>query len=134
MLNREKLLNGTSFLPFEEVDVPELGGVIGVQGMTACDAIEYHNALGGGDVQGIEQLAKLVVRSVVDENKDRIFQDDEWETIVKGSHAWPIAALNRVALVAMRLNQGSTEGNSEAIPVAASSSGSRSRSGKRLAN
>jgi len=124
MLTREQLLSGKSFLPFEEVNVPEFGGTIGVQGMTAAEALAYAKAIEkkGRKQEGeldIEALAKLVVRCVVDENRARIYNDDEWGEVTK----WPHAALQRVAFAAMRLNNGSAEGNSRATPGDASSSG-----------
>jgi len=123
MLTREQLLSGKSFLPFEEVDVPELGGSVGVQGMTAGDAMAYAKTIEKkgkkqDDELDIESLAKLVVRCVVDETRTRIYGDDEWGEVMK----WPHAALQRVALAAMRLNNGSAEGNSRATQGGASCS------------
>lgn len=110
MLNRDALLSGKSFLPFEEVSVPELGGTVGVQGMTAGDAMAYYVSLGkrkADERMDVDSLAKLVVRCCVDDQRQRVFEDDEWTEVVK----WPNSALQRVALAAMRVNNGTIEGN-----------------------
>ena len=108
MLTREQLV-GHRFLPFEEVKVPSMGGSIGVQGMTAGDAVAYYKIVEKQTKNGmdVEALAKLLVRCIVDEQRERIFGDDEWNEVMK----WPNAALHTVAQVAMRLNNGSAEGN-----------------------
>ena len=108
MLTREQLLDVKSLLPFEKVDVPELNGVIGVQGMTAGDAVEFYKEV--KDVKGamdVESLCKLIVRCVVDENRQRIFTNGDWELIMK----WPHSAVQKVAMVAMTLNGGGAKGN-----------------------
>jgi len=108
MLTREQLV-GHHFLPFEEVDVPALKGTVGVQGMTAGDAISYFKLIeksNGKDNSNIEGLAKLLVRCLVDENRQRIYTDDEWPEILK----WPHLAVEKLARTAMRLNR-SAEGN-----------------------
>lgn len=123
MLTKDQILNGTSFLPFRELEVPELGGTVGIQGMTAGQAIDYHRELAKlGDDPGVEGSALLIVRSLVDEKRERIFADDQWEAIITGPRAWPISAVNRVAMAAMELNGASVEGNSEATPDSDSSS------------
>lgn len=126
MLTREQLLNGKSFLPFEIIEVPELGGAIGVRGMTAGDALAFYREItkkGKKADMDAEDWAKLVVRCLVSETGERIFSDDEWETVLIGEHAWPMAALQRVALVAMRLNRGTDAGNSNATVAEDLSSG-----------
>ena len=109
MLTREQLV-GQHFLPVEEVKVRALKGTVGVQGMTAGDALDYHKAVEktakDGDVN-VESLAKLLVRCVVNDKRERVYSDDEWPEIMK----WPYSALQTVSRVAMRLNNGSAEGN-----------------------
>jgi len=115
----------------ETVDVPEWGGPVLVQELTAAQRDAFEASCVGKrgktvtpDLSNLR--AKLVIRVVVDEAGNRVFQDADAEAI----GALSATAVNRVFEVGLRLS-GMTPGdveelakNSAGEPSAASSSGS----------
>lgn len=90
---------------FEDVDVPEWGGRVRVKALTGKerDALESSMIVGKGknkDVSLKNLRAKLVARSVVDEQDRAIFTDED----IPALGAKSAAALNRVYEVAQRLS------------------------------
>lgn len=80
-LTREGLLAATQ-LPRERIDIPELGGFVFVQGMSADDRDAFEASLVTGrgkkrDVDTHNVRAKLAVRCLVDEQGTRLFKDHE---------------------------------------------------------
>lgn len=89
----------------EEVDVPEWGGTVLVQGLSGRerDDLEASMIKGKGKNASVnlENLrAKVVARTVVDEDGKRIFEDQDIPALTQKS----AAALNRVYEVAQRLS------------------------------
>uniref|UniRef100_A0A6M3LTE2 Tail assembly chaperone n=1 Tax=viral metagenome TaxID=1070528 RepID=A0A6M3LTE2_9ZZZZ len=69
-LGRDALLNAT-VLPYEAVDIPELGGTVIVQGMTAGQRDSFESSLFKGrgrkrDVNMQDMRARLLVHCLVD--------------------------------------------------------------------
>ncbi|MFB7225241.1 hypothetical protein [Streptomyces sp. NPDC056227] len=116
---------------WEDVDVPEWGGTVRVLGMSGTDRNAYQASLvvlgSNGNVQRMnmtDQLAKLVAKSVVGENFERLFSDNEVKELGKKNGA----VLERIGQVAQRLSGLRKEdveakaGNSEAPQSGASTS------------
>jgi hypothetical protein len=96
-------------LPRELVEVPEWGGAVYVRAMTALerDAFEASFVKGQGKRAQVSLLnvrAKLVVRTIVDEQGNRIFEDGDAEALGAKS----ASAVNRAFEAAARLS-GITE-------------------------
>lgn len=140
LLTREQILSASD-LPREEVEVPEWGGTIIVQGMTAAERGAYEQSFtkqvkdkrGGARTETNsdamrEVRERLAVRCIVDDKGERLFGDGDVRALGEKS----AVALERVARVAQRLN-GVTEedmeelaGNSDEMDDDDSSSDSRS--------
>jgi hypothetical protein len=90
----------------EEVSVPEWGGNVLVRGLTGAerDALEAQivraNRDGSTSVDTRNLRARLVALSVVNEDGDRIFGDEDVDALGEKS----AAALDRVFAVAQRLS------------------------------
>jgi hypothetical protein len=89
----------------EEVPVPEWGGVVLVRGLTGKqrDGLEASMIEGKGKNANVNLMnlrAKLVARSVVDEDNKRVFEDADIPALTEKS----AVALNRVYEVAQRLS------------------------------
>lgn len=121
-LTKEQILTAQD-IQREEVDVPEWGGKVLVQGLTGQerDAFEASMIKGKGknaEVNLANLRAKLVARSVINADGQRLFTDDEIPVLAKKS----AAALDRVYSVAQRLSGISAEDveeltkNSETAP------------------
>jgi hypothetical protein len=103
-LTKDQIL-GAQDIQREEVQVPEWGGMVLVQGLDGAqrDAFEESMIKGKGKnatVNLANLRAKLVARSVVDEDGKRVFDDAEITSLAKKS----AAALDRVFTVAQRLS------------------------------
>lgn len=114
---------------WEDVDVPEWGGTVRVLGMSGTERNAYQSSLvvlgPNGSVQRMnmaDQLAKLVAKSVVGEDFERLFNDNEVKELGKKNGA----VLERIGQVAQRLSGLRKEdveakaGNSDAAPSGAS--------------
>jgi hypothetical protein len=107
-LNRDKLLAAKLELPTEKVDVPELGGVVIVQGMTGKQQTGFYKLVTvKGKVDEESFNARLVTHSLVDDKGERLLKDDEFVVVQE----WPGAVFNRIAQAAMRVNGLGGAGN-----------------------
>ncbi|PKN91109.1 MAG: hypothetical protein CVU44_21060 [Chloroflexi bacterium HGW-Chloroflexi-6] len=95
---------------FEDVSVPEWGGTVRVRRLSAAEKDAFEASLtiihqqGGTVVQKpnmVNVRAKLAVRCIVDENGERIFEENEIADLGRKSGA----ALDRVVAAAKRLNR-----------------------------
>lgn len=108
---------------YEDVPVPEWGGEVRIRALSGTERDAYQNSLvsigSGGKVQRLslqDAMAKLLVRSIVDEDGERIYADkDTAELGAKNAQV-----LERLRDVAKRLSGlgkeelEEAEGNSEA--------------------
>jgi hypothetical protein len=106
LLNRDAILAAED-KNYEDVPVPEWGGTVRVAGMTGGDRNAYQASMvvlgPNGSVQRLnmaDQLAKLLSRSIVDDNGERLFSDKD----LKALSAKSGAVLDRLGDVAMRLS------------------------------
>lgn len=129
LLGREAILAATS-LKTEDVEVPEWGGTVRVRELTGTELDAYQASMrqqkGKNYVLNEANIrAKLVVRSVVGDEGERLFSDQDAAALGKLS----AAALDRVFEVAARLSRISDEDveemakNSEADQSEGSTSG-----------
>ena len=129
VLDREAIL-GADDLATESLDVPEWGGVVQVRELTSeeRDAYEASCLEGSGSNQRVRLdniRAKLVVRSLVDEDGNRVFTDADAGALGKKS----AAAMDRIFAVAQRLSKITAEDveelakNSESGPAGLSAIG-----------
>lgn len=104
-LSKAEILDALD-LKTEIVEVPEWGGAVTVRTMTGADrdAFEEQLVRVGPDGKREPDLrnmrAKLVALTVIDENGDRMFNEDD----IRALTAKSAAALARVADAAQRLN------------------------------
>ena len=104
MLTRDQILQAND-IQTEEVSVSEWGGTVLVRALDGeeRDALEASMIQGKGKTAQVNLKnlrAKLVARSIVDENGKRLFEDGDIPALAKKS----AAALNRVYEVAQRLS------------------------------
>ena len=133
MLNKNVILEAQD-LPYEDVEVPEWGGTVRIQGLNATDVIAFGSSLvkigPDGQAQEMNQdaldnvMAKLMVKTIVDEKFKRVFSDADAEALGKKS----AKVLQRLSEVATRLSglgnnavQAAAK-NSDATPADASPS------------
>jgi len=115
LLTREAILQAQD-LPYEDVAVPEWGGVVRVRALTGAERDRFEASIveqrgkGGPRLNTQNIRAKLVALTVVDEHGNRIFTDDDVEALGRKS----AAALNRVFEVAQRLS-GLTQADMEEL-------------------
>lgn len=103
-LSRDAIL-AVNDVQYEDVPVSEWGGTVRVKSLTGKerDALEASMIVGKGKNANVNLnnlRAKLVARSIVDENGARIFSDDD----ITALGAKSAAALTRVYEVAQRLS------------------------------
>jgi hypothetical protein len=121
-LTKEAILTADD-VQFEDVEVPEWEGKVRVRSLAGIerDALEASMIEGKGknaNVNLANLRAKLVARSIVDEEGKRVFEDQDIAALGRKS----AAALNRVYEVAQRLSGITQEDvdeltkNSEAAP------------------
>lgn len=112
-LSKDAIL-GAEDLKSEEVEVPEWGGSVLVRGLTGRERDDYETSLmvqrGGQMVSDIANArAKLVARCVVDDDGQRVFDNDDIGALGGKSGA----ALARVFDVAARLSGLGEDGIAE---------------------
>lgn len=119
-LNRDAIL-GADDLVREPLEVPEWGGTVYVRAMTAGEndaVIKGHSKTTFGpngvpqqhvDIDGFKTA--IVVRSLVDEDGNRMFGDHEVGLLAGKSNA----AIDKVFEVAQRLNGGGEAAIAEAV-------------------
>lgn len=109
MLKREEILSKTS-LKKESVTVDEWGGDVLVSEMSGSVRDAWEQSLRKKDENGslVSPRAKLIACTVVDEDGNRVFSDDDVEAIGKLSSL----SLEKVCEVSMRLN-GLADGDVE---------------------
>lgn len=101
-LSKDQILGNK--LKSETVTVPEWGGDVIVREMSARERDAFETAIlnrDGEEVTVENVRAHLAVRSVVDEQGNRIFGDDDAEALANQSGA----ALNRIYTKACRLSR-----------------------------
>lgn len=114
LLTRDSILQAQD-IQTEDVEVPEWGGTVRVRGLTGAQRDQFESSIVSlkGKRQDINMQnvrAKLVALSVVDEEGQRIFQDDDIRALGMKS----AVALQRVFDVAQRLS-GITEDDVEEL-------------------
>lgn len=97
-LNKESILSCPD-LTTQAVDVPEWGGQVLIQSMTAAQRESFENSLSGENkFEGLR--AKLVIASVVNESGVCVFTQDDAAALMAKS----AAAIDRIALAVNKLN------------------------------
>ena len=92
----------TNDVKTEVVNVPEWGGSVTVQGMTGAARDRWEQMLvKAGETSTENARAKLVIVSVIDENGDPLFTEDDIIALGKKSGN----ALTRISNVAQRLSR-----------------------------
>jgi hypothetical protein len=110
ILSRDAILTAQD-LTTELVNVPEWGGDVYVKSLTGSERDAFEGSLLSTDAKGKNKVtytnirAKLVAKTVCDENGVRLFTDDDIKDLSKKS----AAALQRVFEVAQRLSGLSDE-------------------------
>lgn len=104
LLNKEQILQ-IEDLPFEDVEIPEWDGMVRVRTMTGMERdafeesiIDFKNKDRKTNFQNLR--AKLVAKTVIDENGNLLFTDEDVIKLGKKS----AKALDRIFEVAQRLN------------------------------
>lgn len=130
LLSKDAIV-GADDRKWEDVPVPEWGGEVRILGMSGTERNAYQSSLvvlgSNGQPQRVnltDQLAKLLAKSIVDEDFERLFSDKE----IKALGAKNGAVLERLSEVAQRLSGlrkqdvADAAGNSEAAQSGASTS------------
>jgi len=104
LLTREAILQADD-LPRELVEVPEWGGALYVRALTGAERDAFEQSIvetrGKNTRMNLRNIrARLVALTVIDEDGNRLFSDDDVEALGRKS----AAALNRVFEVAQRLS------------------------------
>jgi hypothetical protein len=129
ILSRDQIQNASD-VQRERVPVPEWGGDVLVQGLSAKDRDDYEATIlrmNGTDakVNLANARVKLVVRTVIDEAGNKIFSAEDVNWLAQKS----AAAIERVYAVASRLSgisksdldeltKNSLDGQRDALPIA----------------
>ena len=136
VLTRDDIL-GAAQRPMEAVDLPELGGIVYVQGLTGAERDRYeasvmHRRRDGQMVPNLQGArARLIAVTLVDADCRPLFREDEEDVIA----ALPARTLQRIWDKATELSGLAEEdvenlaGNSAAVRVDGSSSDSPATSG-----
>lgn len=103
-LTRDQILEAND-IPQEEVDVPEWGGTVLVRGLTGEERDDFEGEVvqmrGKETRMNLKNFrAKLVARTIVNEEGERIFSDSDVKALGKKSGL----ALQRVFEIAQRLS------------------------------
>lgn len=111
-LGRDSILNAAD-IKYDDVDTPEWGGVTRVRMLTAADrsAFEYWCYKNMNTEQVIELHPRVCIACIVDEDGNRIFQDDDLGVLMQKNGT----VLRRVAEAAMKLNKLSADDEEEAV-------------------
>lgn len=104
LLSKEQIL-GSDDLAFEDVEIPEWGGAVRVKTMTGTERDDFEASVFGTDEKDTKAKfqnfrAKLLVRTLVNENGNRLFEDSEVEVLGKKSGK----ILDPLYTVALRVN------------------------------
>lgn len=104
LLTRDDILKAQD-LPTERVSCPEWGGEVIVRGLTGAERDAFEQGIvetrGKNTRMNLKNIrARLVALTVVDEQGNRLFSDDDVEPLGRKS----ATALNRVFEVAQRLS------------------------------
>ena len=95
LLSKQQILEAAD-LPRETVEVPEWGGSVIVQGLSAAESRELFNDAGNKDSFAV----RLLVASLVDEDGTRLFSYEDISALAAKSSQ----VLARVVKVANRIN------------------------------
>ena len=109
MLSREEILSKKD-LKKEKVTVPEWGGDVFVSEMTGEARDSFEQSLIAKDKTLKNIRARLVCSTLVDENSNRLFSDDDVEVVGKLS----AAVLDKLCKVSQNLNGLTSEDLKEA--------------------
>jgi hypothetical protein len=109
LLSRDAILHADD-IEYEDVDVPEWNGAVRVRALTGTERDAYEASMsqqrGKNYVRNLANIrAKLVVKTVVDEQGERVFSDQDANALGKKS----ASALDRIFEVAARLSRLSDE-------------------------
>jgi hypothetical protein len=105
LLSRAAILDADD-MEYEDMDVPEWGGTVRVRALTGTERDAFESSMyqqrGKNMVRNAANIrAKLVARSVVDDEGERIFSDQDVSALGKKS----AAALDRIFEVAAKLSR-----------------------------
>jgi hypothetical protein len=105
LLGKEQILAAKD-LQYEDIEVPEWGGTVRVRVMTGSERDSFEQSImkteGKEIVRDMANMrAKLLVRTICDENNKRIFTDKEINLLGEKS----ASGLEKVFEVAQRLNK-----------------------------
>ena len=121
MMNREQILASTPVLTREKVVIKEWGGTFYVREFTGSERDAWEQAI----IDNRSNVSAITVaRSLVDEQGNRVFKDEDAEAL----SLQPARILARIADKARKLNKLGADdveiekGNSEADPVDSSTS------------
>lgn len=99
-LSRESILSASD-LPFEDVEVPEWGGMVRIRTMTGTERDAFEQEMvKDGRMSFANVRARLVGRCAILPTGERLFSDDD----IQALGAKSAAGLDRVFGVAQRLN------------------------------
>lgn len=101
LLSKTQILAAND-LKTERVSVPEWGGEVIISTLPAAEKDDWDASVFDGEHRDLDNMrARLVVRCIVDEKGDRIFDDEDADALgLKSS-----AAMDRCFEVARRLNK-----------------------------
>jgi hypothetical protein len=105
LLGKEQILAAKD-LQYEDIDVPEWGGTVRVRVMTGSERDSFEQSIMKSEGREIvrdmaNMRAKLLVRTICDENNKRIFTDKEINLLGEKS----ASGLEKVFELAQRLNK-----------------------------
>jgi hypothetical protein len=98
MLTRDALLAAKDLCPKETVSIPELGGDVIMQGLTAKELASFRQSIGKADQE--TAAYKMLAMSIKDDKGARLLVEDDWKII----QDWPSRLVQRLVDVANRLN------------------------------
>ena len=115
MLNREQILD-IQDLGFEEIEVTEWGGTVRIRTMTGSERDAFESEiyeLKGDNVKFNREnfRARLLVRTIVDENNERLFTDADVIALGKKS----AKVLDKLFAISQKLNGISAQDKNEII-------------------
>lgn len=77
-LTKDQLFKGASKIGLDSIDIPELGGVIYLAPLTASEILPFISADDSDGILGMNaRQNNLIVRAIVDEKSNRIFDDED---------------------------------------------------------
>lgn len=77
-LTKDQLFKGASKIGLDSIDIPELGGVIYLAPLTASEILPFISADDSDGILGMNaRQNNLIVRAIVDEKGNRIFDDED---------------------------------------------------------